>query len=99
MMFSSRNGPKLISSILGELIASKGWGERLKEIQLPEFWKEVVGDSVAEKAKFIKFADGVIFITTVSSTWNSELRLRSENIIKQLNLKLGNESIKAIKFI
>ena len=99
MPYFQRNGPKQLNSLLGELISSKGWGDRLKEIALPEYWKEVVGETVADKAQFRKFDDGIIFVATDSSTWRTELQLRSEAIIRQLNNKLGNEKIREIKFI
>jgi len=99
MPYYPRNGPKQLNSILDELISSKGWEDRLKEIALPEYWKEVVGSAVADKAQFKRFDDGTIFVSTVSSTWRTELQLRSDLIIKQLNNKLGKEKVKEIKFI
>jgi predicted nucleic acid-binding Zn ribbon protein len=98
MAYSISGGPKDSKNILGDLIKSQGWGDKLKELELPELWKEIVGDVIAERAKYKKFSDGIIYIATASSTWRTELQLRSEDIIKQLNQKLGNEKVKEIKF-
>ena len=89
--------PKTLSSFLDNLIEDKGWEEKLIEAKITDIWLEIVGESIAKNAKVIKLDDGVLTISTESSTWRNELRLRSDEIIDKLNKKINKDIIKKLK--
>ncbi len=92
------NKPKKIKNLLDDLIEDKGWEEKIEEANIPKLWEEAVGESIAESCKAVSLKDGVLIVETESSTWRSELKFRSESIIKSLNEKIGKNIIKSIKF-
>jgi len=96
-MSLGNNNAQTVKSLLNQLIETKGWEEKLDEAKLPEIWLEVAGEKISKYAKTGKFEDGVLTILTESSTWRSELKLRTDEIIKKLNDKLGKEVIKSLK--
>ena len=62
-------------------------------------WPTVVGKKIAKnsKAQFVEF--GVLTIKTTNSTWRNELQFNKKEIIKNLNNKLGQNTIKELRFI
>jgi predicted nucleic acid-binding Zn ribbon protein len=89
--------PETVKTLLDKLIETKGWEEKLDEAKLPDIWLEIVGEKIGKYAKTGKFENGILIIITESSTWRSELKLRSEELIGRLNEKLGKEVIKSLK--
>jgi predicted nucleic acid-binding Zn ribbon protein len=96
-MAIDNNKPKILKNLLDELINSKGWTEKMEEIKLPEIWEEVVGENIAKVTKIIKLENGELLISTESSTWRSEIKLRSKVLIEKLNSRIGRNAINAIK--
>jgi predicted nucleic acid-binding Zn ribbon protein len=95
-MINENNGPKPISKIFLEFVESRNLTDRLAESSIPIYWKEVVGDVIASKAKVRKFEEGKLYINTKSSTWKAEILLRKESIIVSINKILGKELIKEL---
>ena len=62
-------------------------------------WSKVVGKKIAKnsKAEFVEF--GVLTVKTKNSTWRNELQFKKKDIIKNLNKKLGQNTIKELRFI
>ena len=87
-----------LKSLLNELIESKGWTEKLEEHKFPQVWSEAAGLQAANVTKVGRFKDGDLIIITESSTWRSELKLRSSALIEKMNEIIGKEIVKSIKF-
>ncbi len=96
MSFGS-NKPQTLKSLFNDLIETKGWSEKMEELKLPEIWQEAVGEQIAQSAKVLKFENGVLTVTTESSTWRSELKLRTPKLVAKMNEKIGKDIIKTIK--
>jgi predicted nucleic acid-binding Zn ribbon protein len=90
--------PKILKSLLNDLIDTKGWSEKMIEQKIPDLWAEVVGEQAAKVTEVVSFKDGDLIIKTESSTWRIELKLRMVQIIEKMNQSLGAEVIKTLKF-
>lgn len=86
-----------MKTLLSDLIESKGWSDKIDEGRLPDIWDEVVGGYIAKASKVRKFENGVLFISTDSSTWRSEIKLMAPMLIEKLNEKIGKNLIKELK--
>ena len=62
-------------------------------------WDTVVGEKVSQNTKPISVEHGVITVSVSNPTWRQELLFKQQEIIKQLNNKLGKNTIKEIRFI
>ena len=62
-------------------------------------WDTVVGERVSQNTKPISVEHGVITVSVSNPTWRQELLFKQQDIIKQLNNKLGKNTIKEIRFI
>ena len=62
-------------------------------------WDDVVGAKVSENTTPEKVEAGTLYIKASNPTWRQELMFKKEEILKNLNKKLGEKTIKEIKFI
>lgn len=90
---------KPLSHYLHILLEQRGLSEKLQEAQIPEFFRKIVGETVWQKIESLSWNNGVIIVRTNSSIWRIELRLRAENIRRQLNHQLGSERITTITIL
>jgi predicted nucleic acid-binding Zn ribbon protein len=62
-------------------------------------WKESVGASIDEKTTIKNCKNGILIIKTQTPVWRNELLFQKNEIIKKLNVKLGKNKIKDIRFL
>ena len=90
-MFNSEFKP--VKNLLHDVIANKGWANKLLEARMPEIWNASVGDVIAKSTRVKKFENGCLFINADSSTWRAELLLRKNQLIEKLNDSIGERAI------
>ena len=62
-------------------------------------WKEIVGEKVSQNTAPEKVESGTLYVKASSPTWRQELVFKQQEIIKQLNSRLGQNTIKEVRFI
>ena len=62
-------------------------------------WNEVVGEKISENTEAISVEHGILTVTVSNPTWRQELVFKQQEIINQLNTKLGQNTIKEVRFI
>ena len=62
-------------------------------------WESVVGDNIGQNTTPDKVEHGVLTVKVKNSTWRQELVFEKQSILTKLNLKLGNKTIREIRFI
>ena len=62
-------------------------------------WGEVVGEKISKNTEAISVEHGILTVTVSNPTWRQELVFKQREIIKQLNTKLGQNTIKEVRFI
>jgi predicted nucleic acid-binding Zn ribbon protein len=68
-------GPQLLNESLAELIAQRGWQEKMKDSDLFIKWSELVGPDIADHVQPLAFADGVLTVSAESTAWATQIRL------------------------
>ncbi|MBP3483389.1 MAG: DUF721 domain-containing protein [Alistipes sp.] len=71
-----RTEPKLIGNMFDELFRSPNIAAKIAEGCLPDTWREVVGDRIADQTTQIRFIRGTMYVHVLSSVVRSELMLR-----------------------
>ena len=87
-----------IGGFLKSTLRDLGVAEKLLEQKAMEKWTQTVGPQIAASSKAEEVHDGVLFVSCKSSMWSSELTLHKPDIIKKLNVAVGREVIKDIRF-
>jgi predicted nucleic acid-binding Zn ribbon protein len=90
------NNPKSLKHILKSVVHERGWGEKFAEADVAKIWADVVGPQMAAVARIDKLDNGALYLITRSSTWRTEILLRKEKLIDELNSRLNNIIIKDI---
>ena len=89
---------KTIGSALDELVKGLGIQKKLQEYDAVVYWEKVVGERIAQVATATRILQGVLFVHVKTSTWRNELTLRKKEIIDKLNVVIGINVVKDIKF-
>ena len=82
--------PVELKSVIFEIAKQLGLEDNIIQAKIAEKWVEVVGNNMAKAVIIKKFDKGTLHLTTSSSAWRTEIKLRKAAIIKLLNEKLGN---------
>ncbi len=62
-------------------------------------WKDVVGNTIAENTSPEKVEHGILTVKADNPSWRQELIFKKHEIVEKLNLRLGKNTIREIKFI
>lgn len=91
--------PKLFGAAIRDLMASRGWEQRAAVGGVFGNWAGIVGAELAEHTRPERFEDGELTVAADSTTWATQLRLLSSNLVRRLNEDLGHGTIRRVKVI
>lgn len=69
-----------------------------KRYKLKLDWASIVGPTIAEKCSPVAYSKGVLFIWVANSTWLNQLFYARQEILKKINLYVGEKWAKDIRF-
>ena len=90
--------PVSLGEIAGQNLAVPGLAERLREAEIWRLWPDVVGVTVASRAKPLRIIKGTLTVAVSSGPWMQELRFLSAIMKEKLNKHLGGEVVREIQF-
>ncbi|MEI6715560.1 MAG: DUF721 domain-containing protein [Verrucomicrobiota bacterium] len=94
-----RDTARPVSESLHKLIAQLGLKQRLREEEIQEAWKEVVGDFLAKHAAPAKLSDGLLIVHVLQPTVHFELeRVWKRTLLQKLQARFGKNTIREIRF-
>ncbi len=76
-----------------------GLAQRAKEIAALNLWAEVVGEKIAKVTEAKDVREGRLFVKVENSVWRNELYYIKQELIKELNLRLGQNIVNDIVFV
>ena len=82
-----RTEPKSVGALFDELFNSPHIAAKIAEGCLPETWREVVGDAIANQTSQIRLVRGVLYVHVQSSVVRSELMMRRMELCRTLNVR------------
>jgi predicted nucleic acid-binding Zn ribbon protein len=77
-----------IEEIIKEVFAKGKFGGSAKASELWNYWKEIVGEDVAQHCFPEKVSGGKLYIKADSPIWRQQLDLLKEDIREKINNKL-----------
>ena len=88
-----------LKAAINSLLKAAGLDAGVAQNKALLVWGDVVGAKVSENTTPEKVEAGTLYIKASNPTWRQELVFKKEDILKKLNKKLGEKTIKEIKFI
>ncbi|MBT3479596.1 MAG: DUF721 domain-containing protein [Candidatus Marinimicrobia bacterium] len=88
-----------LKSILNRFLKKEGIEKGVNQNKALLIWNETVGNTIAENTIAEKVEHGILTIKTNNPSWRQELLFKKQEIIEKLNHKLGENTIREIKFI
>ncbi|HEY3268584.1 MAG TPA: DUF721 domain-containing protein [Armatimonadota bacterium] len=87
-----------LSAVIQEQLRRYHLEKGVKQQQSLSLWERVAGPTVAAVTQASDVRDGILFVYTRSSAWSQELALMREPLIQRMNVELGSEVVKDIRF-
>ncbi|MEX2421858.1 MAG: DUF721 domain-containing protein [Actinomycetota bacterium] len=89
--------PRSVSELLGGVVRSRGWEERLGGAQLENRWTEVVGADLARRCEPVRFAGGTLVVRAENRTWATQLRYMTGEIRMRADRVLGEGTVRQVR--
>ncbi len=91
-----RTKPMLIGEILDELFSRPYVAAKIAEAKLPDYWREIVGDRVADLTGEVRLDNHILYIGIRSSVVRQELFYRRDYLQAELNRRAGVRLVNAV---
>jgi hypothetical protein len=87
-----------ISDIFDPALRRMGIRRAVREAQLQDVFAVVVGPALAPLCRAISLDRGALLIGTVNSALAQQLQMESPGIIRSLNARVGDGTVKRLRF-
>ncbi len=93
-----RSNTKSLGDLLGEYIRQNGIENRLQEVDVVEYWNELLGPVMIRFTRNIRISKGVLYVELTSSVVRAELMMMREDLRNRINQKMGRDIVRQIIF-
>jgi predicted nucleic acid-binding Zn ribbon protein len=87
-----------IGAIIQQWLRANNLEEKLQQQSVPNYWVDIVGESVAKHASVERVDKGKMFVKVESAVWRNELSMRREEIRQKVNEHFGAEIVREVIF-
>jgi len=94
----TRHSTRQISDGLNDVIRELGLGKKIRQYEVIDLWKEVVGESIAGVREAEYVSGGKLFVRVARPTWRNELVYLKQDLMEKLNTALGDKIVTDIIF-
>ncbi|GAA2519775.1 DUF721 domain-containing protein [Rarobacter incanus] len=91
--------PRLLGESLASLVKQRGWANQLSVGAVLGRWPEIVGDVVAQHTEPTEFTNGVLTVRCSSTTWATQLRLLTNQLLAKFDSEVGEGVVTAVKIL
>lgn len=95
----NRNNDRPIKEIIEKLFSSNKLGQRYHETAVIAYWEELMGTAINNRTKEIYIKNKTLFVRIESSVIVNELTLMRNQIVQQLNTRVGKTIIEQMVFL
>lgn len=90
------NRPRPISGVLTNALGSLGLRRSYNGWLAVHNWSELVGNVIADKAKAVRYEEGVLYVAVPDDTWRHQLSMQLEVILSKLRSRPYGTAIERI---
>ena len=91
-----RTQTRTIGDILEEFFKRPYVARKVAEGKLPEFWREIVGERVANLTNEVRLEHGILHVSVSSSVVRNDLFYRRDQLAQLINQRAGIQLVNAI---
>ena len=91
-----RTQTRLIGDILEEFFKRPYVARNIAEGKLPEFWREIVGEHVANLTNEVRLEHGILHVSVSSSVVRNDLFYRRDQLAQLINQRAGIQLVNAV---
>ena len=91
-----RTQTRLIGDILEEFFKRPYVARKIAEGKLPEFWREIVGEHVANLTNDVRLERGILHVSVSSSVVRNDLFFRRDQLAQLINQRAGMQLVDAV---
>ena len=88
--------PRPLSGVVQDSLVGLGLAERLREAEIWRIWPDVVGETLACRARPLRIINGTLTVAVSSAPWMQELRFMTVMMKEKLNSHLGADVVNEI---
>jgi predicted nucleic acid-binding Zn ribbon protein len=92
-----REDPAPLDAAIGGLIADAGWELPVATGSVFGRWPQIVGPDLAVHTTPERLTDGELIVTADSTAWATQLRLLAGELIRRLNVELGDGTVQRVQ--
>ena len=93
-----RNNAEQIGEMILKFFRQNGLESPLNEYRLVQAWKEVVGPAITKYTSNLYIKNQILYVHLTSSVLRQELMMGRDNLVRNLNEKVGAQVIVNIIF-
>ncbi len=94
-----RRGPRHAGDALGELLGKHGVARELREHRIVARWREMVGETLAERTFPDGLERGVLWVRVKNSSWLHQLSFLRDDLVARIARELGDPPlVREIRF-
>ncbi len=82
-----------VGKLLKQVLGDKGMDDRLNRYQAWLIWDKVVGEQIANRARPLRFRQGILEVQVDHPVWMQQLQMLKPKIIEKLNQQIPNAGI------
>jgi predicted nucleic acid-binding Zn ribbon protein len=90
--------PTPIKTSIEQAIETLGLSRKIEQYTAVELWPTIVGERIAQVTVAERMNDNKLFVHVTQAPWRNELTFLKKDIIRKINLALGNDLVKDIIF-
>ena len=87
-----------LSELLEPTLKRMGIHGAVRDVQIGDVFSEVVGVALAPHCRALRVEHGALVISCVNPALAQQLHLEKTRIINEVNLRLGSEVVKRLRF-
>ena len=77
-------------------LTDMGVARKIAEGKLPEFWREIVGEHVANLTNDVRLERGILHVSVSSSVVRNDLFFRRDQLAQLINQRAGMQLVNAV---
>ena len=82
-----------VGLLLNQVLGNQGLADRLSRYQAWLIWDKLVGEQIANRARPLRFRQGILEVQVDHPVWMQQLQLLKPKILEKLNQQLPNAGI------
>ena len=79
------SSPAKLSDGIGAVLRELGLGKKIRQYEVLDLWKEIVGEKIAGVTEAERITRGVLFVRVARPTWRNELVYLKKELIEKIN--------------